>query len=101
MSDTPRTDAAVAKFIKRTYTGACECVDAEDMRHLERENEALRKDAELALSQAREEGRLAGMREAAEMVDEALERAAVLTLKRTAYAPDAEAIRKLKEKNNG
>jgi hypothetical protein len=46
MSDTQRTDAAVAKFIKRTYTGACECVDAEDMRQLERENEALRKDAE-------------------------------------------------------
>jgi len=46
MSDTPRTDEAVTKFIKRTYTGACECVDAEDMRQLERENEALRKDAE-------------------------------------------------------
>jgi len=49
MSDTPRTDAAVTKFIKRTYTGACECVDAEDMRQLERENEALRKDAERVL----------------------------------------------------
>jgi len=64
MSDTPRTDAAVTKFIKRTYTGACECVDAEDMRQLERENEALRNDAELALAQAREEGRREGMREA-------------------------------------
>jgi hypothetical protein len=32
-------------------------------------------------------------------VNEALERAAVLTLNRTAYAPDAEAIRKLKVKD--
>jgi hypothetical protein len=62
---------------------------------LERENEALRK----LLVDAREEGRREGLREAAEMVDEALERAAVLTLKRTAYAPDAEAIRKLKDQS--
>lgn len=34
---TPRTDAAIAKFQRRTYTGACVCVDAEDMAKLERE----------------------------------------------------------------
>lgn len=34
---TPRTAEAIAKFRRRTYTGACVCVDAEDMAQLERE----------------------------------------------------------------
>jgi hypothetical protein len=38
---TPETDAAVAKFVKRTYTGEIRCVDAEDMAVVERERNAL------------------------------------------------------------
>lgn len=83
-------------FTGSTYEG---CKGAIDKAGLTGDIEPLY--PESALSKAREEGRREGMREAAEMVDEALERAAVLTLKRTAYAPDAEAIRKLKGKNNG
>lgn len=39
---TPRTDAAIGKFTRRTYTEACICVDAEDMRTIEREAAELR-----------------------------------------------------------
>jgi len=70
MSDTPRTKRAANLCEPWTLPTEHEAREkfrlfVGEMAKLERENEALRKDAELALAQAREEGRREGMREAA------------------------------------
>jgi flagellar biosynthesis/type III secretory pathway protein FliH len=76
MSNAPHTPAAfinaiaeegskkeAIEWLQKTWNERC---------HLERENEALRKDAELALAQAREEGRREGMREALRVSEQAV-----------------------------
>jgi len=74
MSDTPRTDAQIKQFLGIDFIPAVVGRKFElELADKEREKEALRKDADSVLLQAREEGRREGMREAAEIINKLAE----------------------------